>query len=1288
MTDRVKHTAGFTLAELMMSIAIILILAAIAIPSIFNAQSNMRMVELNNAAQSIANAAQTQMTAMKVSGTWMAFLDDRAEGSGTYLLRDEARASNILTSLSVDSTVYDGDYVIVFDRDTASVTAVFYTDGKTGFFGQAPATTNAAQTYYAGGSGSTDQTARMANDPMIGYYEGTPSGATPEVALRNPVIWVSDNGKTLGKLCVRDENLTGSPVRETAVDIKFEKKDADGTAISFSLSGLSKDGSLFSVQASDKKTEGIANKGVYSFDSVSGNTYVIDLNKLQLSIDQSEIDGDIKNAIAAFDVLDSVEVTATVDVTGPSISATAQANIQWPLTPVNLSVLVTNPRTENVDQADHIKGAYASPVVATDGDPSVLGNNGWKTSDVTEDYSLRFNASSLQNNYYDAADKGIATQNEEAVHQSYTGGSLNLDVAASNSLLVNASVGSYANAGGTVHQYQIYEIWGWFESTDKSVSQRIKLGYLQNNQWKWADIDANGNSAFSAFFTNPAIGANTESLQIDANNVKAYLDANYSESNPDGVNCTIYIRTAPRFDDVDKYLRSNPDSMNNFNGEVGTGSRGGNLATEIRKTFENEFGAASSVASWAVARTRWSGVSVNNWEFPGNSVDLRIYYDITPAYGFSSLGAADDWATVSQDARFNLTNTGLWYFQKTGSNFDTTTPVAMLWEPAETVSGQTQSMVRNLDSGSGSTVDFEISHVQDYLFYRCIVFFSEDGADLLDSPGKMYVPYSDAEGDKATDASEAWSYVIPRGEDIPSEKKAFTYWTTEPNGQGTKIYSGSRVVDCEGAFVSLSGDKPIKTRLYANYVTVGVGMMYLEFDSNNQVSGYYGYLSEDQAEPIQNITEETNNEIVSWGYYVVTPVDIKLTLGEGALVVGSAQSVKFESDGKEYFAYEIVGNWQYKLETAKRDPRHKLTYSYSDPSSGETYSGTYEVNFNFAGAVAKVEKGANWGQSDSPWIVRHATQFIGALPANGNPNIQQTYATNNSFKQMHDIDMADAAVTAITKFTKVFSQSTYDGNNFTVRGIQYRLGIDGITGEDSGNSGLFVNAVSSTIKNVKIEVDSNTADKPYTVISTHNSKMAFGLLVGNISGTGSNIENCSVTVKDNGDAYFLIEKTGSNGVDIGNSVGVLAGRASEVFMTQLSASGIHLSVNTTDDSWRGSIALGSLMGKALQCNISACNTSKTELELMQPVQDNAKATLSYGGIAGQFEGCNESSCMVEDARLRVVISQSRDNMRIGGVAGFSSGSLFDLNTWQNQAFLYIGDGEDRESITQEVGAQQ
>ena len=71
MAKRGRHTEGFTLAELLMSVAIILILAAIAFPSIVSAQNNMRMLELNNAAQAIANAAQAQMTAKKVSGTWV-----------------------------------------------------------------------------------------------------------------------------------------------------------------------------------------------------------------------------------------------------------------------------------------------------------------------------------------------------------------------------------------------------------------------------------------------------------------------------------------------------------------------------------------------------------------------------------------------------------------------------------------------------------------------------------------------------------------------------------------------------------------------------------------------------------------------------------------------------------------------------------------------------------------------------------------------------------------------------------------------------------------------------------------------------------------------------------------------------------------------------------------------------------------------------------------------------------------------------------------------------------------
>ena len=80
MIARTKHNAGFTLAELLIVIAIILVLAALAIPSIITAQNNMRMLELNNAAESIANAAQTQMTAKKVAGTWLALIEKGGTG--------------------------------------------------------------------------------------------------------------------------------------------------------------------------------------------------------------------------------------------------------------------------------------------------------------------------------------------------------------------------------------------------------------------------------------------------------------------------------------------------------------------------------------------------------------------------------------------------------------------------------------------------------------------------------------------------------------------------------------------------------------------------------------------------------------------------------------------------------------------------------------------------------------------------------------------------------------------------------------------------------------------------------------------------------------------------------------------------------------------------------------------------------------------------------------------------------------------------------------------------------
>ncbi|WP_428422338.1 prepilin-type N-terminal cleavage/methylation domain-containing protein [Paraeggerthella hominis] len=121
------HTKGFTLAELLLSVAILLVLAALAFPSIVSAQNNMRMVELNNAAESIANAAQSQMTAKKVSGAWWSLVESEGlaqtkavnlpstiNGRPTdaqntfYITADQARKSSIVPPLAVDDSVRRG----------------------------------------------------------------------------------------------------------------------------------------------------------------------------------------------------------------------------------------------------------------------------------------------------------------------------------------------------------------------------------------------------------------------------------------------------------------------------------------------------------------------------------------------------------------------------------------------------------------------------------------------------------------------------------------------------------------------------------------------------------------------------------------------------------------------------------------------------------------------------------------------------------------------------------------------------------------------------------------------------------------------------------------------------------------------------------------------------------------------------------------------------------------------------------------------------------------------------
>ncbi|QOS68333.1 prepilin-type N-terminal cleavage/methylation domain-containing protein [Eggerthella guodeyinii] len=1247
MTDRVKHTAGFTLAELMMSIAIILILAAIAIPSIFNAQSNMRMVELNNAAQSIANAAQTQMTAMKVSGTWMAFLDDRAEGSGTYLLRDEARASNILTSLSVDSTVYDGDYVIVFDRDTASVTAVFYTDGKTGFFGQAPATTNAAQTYYAGGSGSTDQTARMANDPMIGYYEGTPSGATPEVALRNPVIWVDE---AESYLCIENPNLASGASWANGSALSIELTDlAEGkNSVSITISGLQLEGGalsgMFEVKSSDDAVEmdlptsanavQLVNR---TTSSTSPTVYAIDLNALSdLIAAKSEAASTFMDNFAYHD---KIQVEAQV-TTGDraSVPSSAQAFIEWPEPVPRLTVLVTNPSYRYLDengtkektQASHIKGTYTDPVVElvpASGVGDVVGIS-LKDKDKAVIRGVKTNNDKL------------ISENVESSRQAYTGGWVKLNDADQKEANIRVTTGSYTPNGSTTetgtnlgsvqsgtesHQYQIYELW----------VNELRAGYLENNVWHW---DGEVGEAFSAGCVDGLqegeAPTDLTTITFNTKNLNA-ADLSVIPKNDAG-GYDVYVRTTPKIAEVKSFFEDTAPTLGGkylvWNAGVGTtGSRGGNWGKPVRQTFENEFGASSAVALWNVTTMR-GGLE----EFPA-SKDLRVYYSATPAVGWLPENSSYD-VYSSYTA---LPSVVLWYFPST-SNYswgtDVATPDAYVSEARLSEGEDGFKLVKS------SSADFEIPYNstttgflqsgRDELFYRVLTYCDEEGNPLSEYE-RQYVPYT-----VQNDATYAAIKDAPE-----KEGSIFTGWKVSegsayPAGKEYTIQlgEGGTTVGDHNDQLSYGAVKLIAT--YKEKPKMGLGLVYLEFDSNNNITGSYGYLDYKE-----NLADNLNDgEISNWGYYIVVPSGNNVKLSADNVTMGQKSNL-------------IEGYDTYLL--SPKDAARKAQYCTATMTL-EKEQVSYYVNFNFAGAVTLDENVAKvWGDSeDSAWCVRDATQFFGSLPWITNDSIQSYYASDY-FLQTHDIELGSVSG---YKFTNVFT-GVYDGGGYAIRNftvVTYTaLGNGGYRGDSvsGGGSlqgqGLFPYVRKSSeretaLKNIRLVADGASIESYGT-----NAKGCFGLLAGVIE--GAKVENCHV---EGGDGQFTLHDIAlNNGV-----AGVLVGWVYGGEVVDSTVEGLSTSFEVKGGSWGDPIEAGGLIGRvttpegqdAADAKVTRCKVLNSSIRFIGTGRTDKDAYI--GLLLGNAERAIVESPSVEKSTIEIVAGDAhwRKSVNLGGLVGRGS----------------------------------
>ena len=224
-----KNSNGFTMAEMLITVAIIVILCGFGFVAVIAHQRNLKRMEMDETAQEIFIAAQNHLTAARANGQWSSFLEKTAaEGQGgsrgtaiSYERSDYDKASDadaasrefyyfttentvvkngaealILPEGSIDETLRGHHFYVEYDAASGTVFGVFYTDSDHAI------TADDAQTVSRTEPNDRRDYKADGKRTIIGYYGGalgelnSPGDLyAPSVAVRNAeslVLYVVD----------------------------------------------------------------------------------------------------------------------------------------------------------------------------------------------------------------------------------------------------------------------------------------------------------------------------------------------------------------------------------------------------------------------------------------------------------------------------------------------------------------------------------------------------------------------------------------------------------------------------------------------------------------------------------------------------------------------------------------------------------------------------------------------------------------------------------------------------------------------------------------------------------------------------------------------------------------------------------------------------------------------------------------------------------------------------------------------------------------------------------------
>ena len=198
------------MAEVLITVGIVAILLAVAVPGVIAARASLKMTELDATAREIFLAAQNSLTGHKAAGTLeqvgaLVEMPDDSDDDGTddtvakdfrFLNNGDPDMDFLLPLGAIDPTVAGNHYIIRFELEDATVRDVFYSEE--GFGGELAGKTDVEIYNMLCG----DPAARR--EFRVGYYNGRATGYNRLEQLLSPAIEVINGDELRVNVTVPD----------------------------------------------------------------------------------------------------------------------------------------------------------------------------------------------------------------------------------------------------------------------------------------------------------------------------------------------------------------------------------------------------------------------------------------------------------------------------------------------------------------------------------------------------------------------------------------------------------------------------------------------------------------------------------------------------------------------------------------------------------------------------------------------------------------------------------------------------------------------------------------------------------------------------------------------------------------------------------------------------------------------------------------------------------------------------------------------------------------------------